>query len=232
MIIGFGLAVWGSNIGRLRMTDVNIDCLHGVWIDHSSDITYLTRVHCWPFSHAMTGAAISSGDAALHRSGTAFYTTRLNDWTKITNCFSYGYYRGFELQGGDEMVLTNCGADNTGNHAGSMGFRVAAASNTHLIGCQSAGNQNGYYMETATNINTRMTSCDAWGCNDNGVAVLSGSVAIFGGGYRGCGNGIVRVAGNVYASGLSFFGAAGTAGGNTANNVLGTILAMPTSYTF
>jgi hypothetical protein len=229
MIMGFGLAVWGSNVARLRMMDVNIDCLNGVWLDHSSDISYINRVHCWPFSHSITGASIAASSTALNRAGSAFYTTRLNDWTKFTDCFSYGYLRGFEFSGGDEIIATGCGADNTGNNAGSTGFLLTGATNTTLSQCQAAGNQSGFYLEppsaTLNAVGTRMVHCDAWGNNDNGLVNTRGTLVVFGGVLRNNTTGIAISGGIVYSSGLGFKS-------NGTNVLPGSLTAMPLSYTF
>jgi hypothetical protein len=227
MIIGFGLAVWASNSGRFRMDNVNIDCQNGIWMDYSADITYLTRVHCWPFSNYIAGTTVSPTSTTLQRTGSAFYVTRVGDWTKITDCFSYGYSRGFEFAGGDEVVLNGCGADQTPNtHTGSMGFLVdAGATNIVMTNCQSAGQQNGFYIQPGAGAGVRMVNCETWGCTDNGVAVLSGTVAIFGGAHRTSKTGLNNAGGTVYASGVGFKG-------NTVVNTSGTISAMTSTYTF
>jgi hypothetical protein len=226
MIVGFGLAVYSAFSNRLRMFDVNIDCLNGVWSHASFDIAYITRVHCWPFSNYLAGSAVGPTSTTLQRAGNAFRLTGTNDWTKLTDCFSYGYFRGYNLAGGDEVMLTGCGADNTPKvHAGSMGFLIdVGATNIVMTNCQAAGHQNGFYLQPGSGVGTRMVNCETWSCSDNGVAILSGTAAIFGGAHRASATGITNAGGIAYASGVGLKG-------NTAPTN-GTVAAMPTTYSF
>jgi len=232
MIIGFGLAVYSAFSNRLRMSDMNIDCLNGVWVHGSSDITYITRVHCWPFSNFLAGTTAPPSSSTFQRSGSAFRLSSTNDWTKITDCFSYGYYRGYHLTGGDEVMLIGCGADNTPKvHAGSLGFLIAGtasgdvgATNIVMTACQAAGQQTGFSIEPGDGVGVRMVNCESWGNADNGVLVTNGTAAIFGGAHRNNATGVNRAGGTVYASGVGFKG-------NTSTTS-GTITAMPTTYSF
>lgn len=227
MILGFNQAIYSTNSQRIRVVDVYIDCNNGVWIDQCADISRLARVHCWPFVTIAGGG----GTSRLQRSGNAFYFTNLNDWGKVVDCFSYGYFRGYHVNGPDEMSFIGCGADNTpGAYSGSIGFLVTGSStNTTLVGCQTAAQQNGYYFSTSGS--SRMIHCDAWGCTDNGIVVSAGDVAIMGGGIRyvgpyGPATGLARVGGNAYVWGVGF------QTGGTMTPTSGTITTMPATYTF
>jgi hypothetical protein len=223
-IYGFAQAISTSNCSRVRITDVNIDCAAGLLINISADVSYITRVHCWPFTNHIAGTTAPATSVTFQRSGSAFKFTGLNDWTKITDCFSYAYRIGYEIVAGDEIMLTGCGADQTPNvYSGSAGFVVeAAATNVSMVNCQAAGQQNGFYITgTATNT-TRMVNCSSWQNTDNGVANFTGILSIFGGTIRNnLAAGIAITSGTVYASGVRL----------TGNSPNGTPLAMPATIT-
>jgi hypothetical protein len=226
-IYGFAQGIKADNgtnsTGRVKITDVNIDCANGVLLHSSVDVAYLTRVHCWPFINRFAGSTANT--TGLHRAGSAFRFTGTNDWTKATDCFSYGYARGFDIVGGDEITLTGCGADGTAVFSGSVGFLLTGATNTTMSHCQAAGQTNGFYIESGAAVSTRMVHCDAWGNTSNGIAHLNGHLAIFGGGLRGNATGIAVVSGaSCRVSGLGLQG--------NATPTSGTLTAMPVTYNF
>lgn len=103
--------------GRLRVTACNMDNLNSILVQGSWDITYIERVHSWPFLTAhpsSNSSAPASWDWSFFtvRQGTAFSILGVNDWTKITDCFSYGYETGFHIKGGRNVIMRGCGADN------------------------------------------------------------------------------------------------------------------------
>jgi len=187
MILGFAQAITSSSWQRPRIYDVNIDCTAGVLIDNCADIVYMSRVHCWPFA---TIAALGAA-ATLQRSGSAFKFTTLGDWNKITDCFSYGYSRGFWVNNCNSMTLLSCSADSTGGYAGQIGLLVDGTStDTRLIGCQAAAQETGYRIATSTGVHTRLIGCDSWSCTNHGVLVDSGDSSISGGIQRNTANGV------------------------------------------
>ena len=224
-IYGFAQAISASNSSRVRITDVNIDCTNGVLINNSADVSYITRVHCWPFVNHIAGEGANPtpnpANTAYQRTGSAFKLTGLNDWTKITDCFAYAYYRDYDIVAGDEITLTGCGADQTPNvHAGAIGFLIGSgATNVSMVNCQAAGHQTGFYVTGTTTNTTRMVNCSAWQNTDNGVANLAGILTMFGGNMKNNASGINIAGGTVYASGVRMIG-------NTTN---GAPTAMPTT---
>lgn len=103
--------------GRLRVTACNMDNLNSILVQGSWDITYIERVHSWPFltAHPSSNALAPKTwdwDFFTVRQGTAFSILGVNDWTKITDCFSYGYETGFHIKGGRNVIMRGCGADN------------------------------------------------------------------------------------------------------------------------
>jgi hypothetical protein len=209
MILGFAQAISTNGAQRPRIYDTNIDCLAGVLINDCADIAYLNNIHCWPFATIAAGGAASS----LHRSGSAFLFTNLGDWTKVTNCFSYGYYRGFYVQGPNSMTFVSCGADNTGSHSGSIGFLNESSAgvggeDTSYTECQAAAQDTGYYINANAALSTRMVGCDTWGCLVHGFLIVSGDVNINGGLVRDVPNGITinSATSQVYIDNVRFDG--------------------------
>jgi hypothetical protein len=110
----------GNNFGtggRLRVTSCNMDNINCIQVKGSYDITYIDKVHCWTF---LTGNPMSNINQSIGwdwtwfncRDGIAFDLSEVNDWTKITDSFSYGYRIGFHVRGCRSVILSGCGADN------------------------------------------------------------------------------------------------------------------------
>lgn len=192
MFLGFTQAISTVTSQRMRFTDVQIDCINGIKIENCYDISRLENVHCWPF------ATIGPGVPTINfiRSGNAFWFAGANDWGKATDCFSYGYARGFYLQGPSCMVLMGCAADTVpGNN--TIGFEVtpspsnSGGGDNSLIGCQAAGHKVAFVINTQANAVTRLTDCSSWTCVDSHIRVDSGDVMISGCSLRRAPSGIV-----------------------------------------
>jgi len=195
MILGFNQAIFANNSQRLRVTQCNIDANNGILINSAYDVPYINRVHCWPFAtiaRVAQGVAPNPNGNALTRIGTAFKFQNTVDWGKITDCFSYGYSRGFWIDSCNSCELTGCGADSvpeSGNASiglnGWIGFLVTGGStDTLLTNCQSASNEKGFYINTVANVPTQLTNCVAWYNRDHGILVEGGDVTVIGGIYR------------------------------------------------
>lgn len=201
MFLGFNQAISAQYAQRLRVTQCNIDCINGILIDTALDIPFISRVHCWPFA---TIAAVAQGVApnpngsALTRTGTAFKFQNTVDWGKITDCFSYGYFRGYWVNSCNSCELTGCGADNvpeagsSGSGAnGFLGFVIEGGStDTILTNCQAASNEKGFYINTVAGIPTQMINCVAWSNRDAAALIEGGDVNIIGGIFRQSNKGI------------------------------------------
>lgn len=187
MFLGFAQAVASSGRQRPRIYDVNIDCTNGISIDNCADVAYLARCHCWPFATIAAGGAITT----LQRSGNAYRFNTLGDWNKVSDCFSYGYSRGFYITNCNSMTLLGCSADSTGSFAGQLGFVIDGTSeDTRMIACQAAAQETGYFIATSASVHTRMIGCDSWASTNHGVLINSGDVSITGGIHRNAPNGI------------------------------------------
>ena len=177
MILGFAQAIYSTECQRPRIENVNIDCNAGVWLDKVYDIAYINKVHCWPFVTVATGTPVST-----HRSGAGFKFTTAADWVKVTDCFTYGYCRGFHVIDADDIVFTNCAVDGTGQFAESIGFVIEGDSlRCRLIGCNISSQERGMYLDlnpASTHqvvyvIGTHITTCSG-----RCIAVNNGDLVI------------------------------------------------------
>jgi len=194
LILGFIQAITSSGNERVRCEYVTGDCANGIRIDGAYDICYLNKCHFWPWT---TVHQTWTTNALLRRSGNAYKMQDGGDWNKITDCFSYGYYRGFWVSNANSVTLTGCSADNTstagvGDHAGAIGFVVDGNSvDTRFIGCQAAAQNAGYNLGQSVNAHATLTSCDSWACSNQGINITSGNVSILGGILRGTTTGVL-----------------------------------------
>lgn len=184
MILGFNQAFYSTDVQRIKIIDVNIDCQNGVWIDNCLDISRVVRVHCWPF------AAIG-GTYTLARTGNAFYWTTLNDQGRAIDCFSYGYQYGFRIAD-TGMVLIGCNADTALSiNTGQIGFYVTGnAYETKFIGCQSLSQESGYRFNLTNGLSTTLVDCDSVSCSSTGIIAEQGDVTVLGGRFSNTPTGI------------------------------------------
>lgn len=185
-IFGFNRGVasvdGATNVSRVRLRRLNIDCKNGVRLLNSYDICYLEEIHCWPF--VTVNSEAESEDAHLKRSGAAIFLSGTNDWTKVSRCFSYGYFRGIQTHDGHNIIIDNCGADHVPAAVddGSIGFLCGGTcGEVLLIGCQTAAKQHGFYFNSSDSKNKfTMIGCEAWEFDGNGVVVDRGHVEAIG----------------------------------------------------
>lgn len=110
-----------------------------------------------------------------------------NDWGKYTNCFTFGYFTGFNLYNTGSVTLLNCGADNVSPPlANTIGFLVSGTStDDSIIGGHAAAYDHGYYISTTGgDYDTRLLNCDAHHLGNSGVYVYAGNTEITGGYLR------------------------------------------------
>jgi hypothetical protein len=187
-IVGFSQAVATStlaNTEQLRCEYLNIDCSNGILGDSILDICYIENVHCWPTASV---GLVGVVDADLQRSGAAFKFDNGGDWNKITNCFSYGYSRGFVISNCNDVTLIGCGADYTPSQTAlPIGFTITGESAAAtLIGCQAAGQNIGYGFSTTSPFNhAQMIGCSAIASDSHGVLNDSAKLFITGGRFVG-----------------------------------------------
>jgi hypothetical protein len=158
---GFAQAIYVPTHERTKIDWVEIDCTNGVWVDTSSDIARLQNVHCWPF--LTTHQTWSTGSNA-RRVGSAFKVTNHFDTGVMTNCFSFGYDIGFDIQAQVTIELIGCFADGSSLGVGQIGFKCTAnAELVEILGGGSSGVDIGLYCNTTSNGAISVNGAQFWG---------------------------------------------------------------------
>ena len=194
LIIGFNKAVYSTGNQRQRINNLWFDCVNGIEITNCLDIPYIHHCHGWPFATIQASAAGTPG-ASIIRTGIAYYLHDTVDWAKLTDCFSYGYYRGFQLTAVNSCTLLSCSADNTASggvptHTGSVGFSLGGQEN-RLIACQAAAQQSaGVTVAANDGVVQTIVGLNIWACGDHGVLLSGGDLSISGSNFRSVSNGI------------------------------------------
>jgi len=196
LFLGFAKAISSTNRGRMRFYNVQGDCTNGIDVSNALDTVYLDQCHFWPFTTA--NYSWTSSDATqliLTRSGIAYHFHDTVDWPKITNVFSYGYFRGFRFHNCNAISALGSSADGPVNagvpvHSGSIGVLIEGTSvDNKLADMYVAGKSQGYY-NNATIGNTEYSSCDAVACTIGIDVQNANDVTVIGGLLRNCSYGI------------------------------------------
>jgi hypothetical protein len=193
-ILGFNKAVYSTGDQRQRINNIWFDCVNGIEIENCLDIPYINTCHGWPFATIEASAAGTPG-ASIIRSGIGFYLHDTVDWAKVTDCFTYGYYRGFQLTSVNSCTLLSCSADNISSggvptHAGSIGFSISGQEN-RLIGCQAAAQDSaGASISTNTGVTTTVIGFNVWACGSHGILLSGGDLSVSSSNFRSMSNGI------------------------------------------
>tara|TARA_R110002072_G_scaffold1921_5_gene15866 strand:- start:294 stop:2258 length:1965 start_codon:yes stop_codon:yes gene_type:complete len=191
MILGFNKAFYSTGQQRQRIEYLYMDNKNGIEIANCGDISYIRQCHAWPFASIANGVL-----ANYQRTGTAYYIRDLGDWAKLTDCFSYGYFRGFIIDDANSVTLLGCGTDNTYSgsptHTNSIGIVVQGTSTeVSLIGCETAAQATaGVYINTDDNNPTKISDHRSWGGTTHGILIDGGDVNINDSNMRGVVNGI------------------------------------------
>ena len=187
LFLGFNYAIDSSGFARLRFTDVQGDCLNGIRVAGCQDIPYMTRCHFWPFTTAnYQWTASDTTQRVLTRPGIGIELKDTVDWGKVTNCFTYGYFRGFRLANVHANLLTGCGADGPVSNGvpvvpGAIGVLVeGAALDNKLTDFTAAGQAQGLFLGTNAGCFTEVMGCNNVAC-DIAINVRDGDVQIIGG---------------------------------------------------
>jgi hypothetical protein len=203
LILGFYEGISFNNCQRTKLQDLNMDCARCIRLETVRDISRINNVHCWPF--ATRGAYVNNPydpnrDGSDEPRGVGIHLTNIGDWVKVTDCFTFGYRRGFLIEDVDNVILMGCGADNwvtPARVAGTVGFDIQGSSKeTKLIGCQSAAHVHaGLRIATDSTSLTQVSSFSAWGVVEHGIIVNSGRILISDSTFREVGNGITALTG-------------------------------------
>ena len=193
MILGFNKAFLSDGFQRARIEYLYQDNINGIEISNCLDIAYISNCHAWPFASIAYGAG-----STIIRSGTAYKFSNTNDWGKVTNCFSYGYFRGIVLSNVNSMTLLSCSFDNVpGGHPNSIGISVEGTClDTRIIGCQAAAQAiAGVFIDTAGWVSIESFNC--WGGGTHGILIYQGNAVIKGSGLRDLSYGVSVTSANV-----------------------------------
>lgn len=193
LFLGFEKAILSTNRNRLRFYNVQGDCTNGIEVSNALDVVYLDQCHFWPFTTAnFSWTASDATQAILTRSGIAFHFHTTVDWPKITDCFSYGYFRGFRFHNSNAVSVKGCSADGpvaagVPQHAGSIGVLIEGSSvDNKFSEMYVAGKTQGYNC-VGTSGHTEFVHCDAIACTLGCEVGGSQGVSWFGGLLRNCG---------------------------------------------
>jgi hypothetical protein len=193
MILGFAKAIYSDGFERPTIKENKIDCTNGIELANSLDVARVTDCHVWPFLTAHRPWVTS---ALLTRTGTAFKFRNRTDWVKVQGCFSYGWYRGFNVFNSSSLTFISCSADGPSGTNGlalqahSIGWLIEGSyEDIRLIGCQSTNKATGYYINGSSPTKfVTLTACDA-AAGTQGVALIGGSLSHASGVIRACTNG-------------------------------------------
>lgn len=189
MVLGFAKAFYSTGFQRQRIDYLYHDNLNGVEIASCADISMLRQCHAWPFSTI-------AGSGTLQRSGKAYHIHDVGDWAKLSDCFSYGYFRGIVIDNANSVTLLNCGTDNTyasgPTFANSIGIQVSGTStDVHLIGCSTAAQATaGVYINTSAGVHTNILGHRSWGGSTHGVLIDGGDASVSQSTLRGVSYGV------------------------------------------
>jgi hypothetical protein len=209
LILGFAQAVnsGGASLpARPRFDYVAFDCTAGILVDGCADVGHVNFCHGFPY--LTTGRSFT--DATLTRSGTAFEFRTQADWCKMTNCFSFGYAVGFDLDSIGIGTIVGCGADYPGALTStSVGFRVKGTSprQANFVMCVAGAQGTGWTVDnglsSADGGAVSLNNCRGFANDGVHVDVVSGRVIATGCVFR---NGTIGIQAASTAGGLVIAG--------------------------
>jgi hypothetical protein len=192
LILGFATAVFSFGAQRFVFEHVLCDCTNGFNLTATYDIGRLNSCHCYPYLTA-ENVWSAADPTIITRSGIAYRLADVADWCKATNCFSYGYACGYEIDTADDVQLVSCSADyNAAIASTSIGFRIkGTAKRTALISCQAAAQNDGVYIDTTGGATTRIIGCSFWSNDQSAINVINGKAQVIGSSFSASPYGIL-----------------------------------------
>lgn len=189
-IWGFNTAFYSNGPQRPRLTSVNIDCINGLDIRLCRDVAYINKVHVWPFT-----TVNGFGGSPLTRSGIAFNFQDTVDGAKLSDCFSFGYFRGLQVNNCNGMSVVNCSFDQYWNggpaHPSSIGVRVLGSSGGFKMigGLIVANNTAGIEVNLTQDYEVNITGVHFQGGTQHGILINGlGAVTATGCSFRDLGS--------------------------------------------
>ncbi len=208
-IFGFAQACISSSVtntdgaiqnNRLRFEDNAIDCLAGLRLHNSYDISRIRNNQLYPYTTVASAAEVDG--AQLKRPGTALWFSGVNDWSHTRGNFSYGYMVGERYTDCASVNSIGNGHDHVpGSADGSIGYLIEG--NCREIGVtagRTAGKDYGYRIAGTygtARICVTLSNCYAWVCQTAAIHAVSGDYQIRGGSFRniaGVGSGLLTTA--------------------------------------
>lgn len=166
-----------TNVARAHLSRLNMDNINCVYLQNAADVNYLDHIHCWPF--VTSASTVEANNAQIKRAGTGICFDGQNDWSKASDCFTFGYAIGMRASGADSVTFTSCGNDHPATAAdGSIGILVDGDSfEVRIVGGQVAGKENGLYVNTTAGENkVTATALNIWETDSNAVVNERGSL--------------------------------------------------------
>jgi hypothetical protein len=206
LMLGFNKAIYSSNFERTRCHRVFGDCTNGIDIRAAYDIPHVFECHFWPFTTVhqtwtldIVAPNFPQAGSLLTRTGKAYQYAAVGDWSKITNCFSYGYQNGFVIDSCDNVQLIGCGTDSYSQLAGNtaVGYTWGGTSKDGLmLACQAASQGAGVDVNLTATVggSVRIEASNFWKNDSTGVTVSNGRAVIVGNKFRENGTGITALA--------------------------------------
>jgi len=193
-VLGFQYAYYCDYNERPRIEYLSGDNLNGVYLNRVYDMNHMVGCHFWPYITTHQSWT-TSGDAGLRRQGIGYYFGTGVDWGQATNCFSYGYDTGFEVNGSDNVVLLNCGQDGwKNNNTYSVGYKASGTTkNLNLVSCKSAAKNTSVLIDLSgggTSQCVKITGGNLWACSTStgshvylkrGNCIVTAGVSMFDG---------------------------------------------------
>jgi hypothetical protein len=189
LILGFNTAFYSIGYERPFIQNVKFDCTNGIDIQNCADISRVDNCHGWPFTTTHQSGVTT--DALLVRTGIGFRFKDVGDWNKHTNCFTFGYQRGFVYDHVSNCQAVGCGTDYTPTqNNGQIGFEsLNATIELTLIGCQAAAQAVSFHSNTSVVISQqggtmKLVGCTSWFPLVQHVVVDTGRVIATGNTFR------------------------------------------------
>jgi hypothetical protein len=168
-----------NNVSRVRLNRLNMDCWNCIVLENSYDTGFIREVHCWPF---VTVASPVEPNGLHLKRNLGIRLFGVNDWTKISDCFTFGYNRGIYISDALSVTLIGCGNDHPGGSAdGSIGILIDGntAGEIRIIAAQCAAKDVGIWINTTSGNGTvTIDSPNIWECRTIGIYNQQGSAFI------------------------------------------------------
>jgi hypothetical protein len=189
-IIGFARALDSNYMSRWHIERVSLDCINGIRIRNSGDVTTISHVHMWPY--ATNGAGVTN--AQNHRSGKGLEVSNLNDIPQFDDIFIGDWEIGVDASDGAVSVPNWSGITVNGtNQLESVCFDIGTQNGGDLSGLMCYDQQIGVRIRDTSNSPLTLRGYRYINSAKSGTAIslLQGTVSLIGGSLDGMQRGIV-----------------------------------------